>query len=207
MTNATRSLLIATSALLGTLSAFGAARADTPPTIATGITVPQERPWAVSGQMTFFVNGMPSYGSIGLNVERVLTRYLRVDADIGRGLSSTVATTGGDLHLEPALDLGARARATLPFGFRDRHAVFLGAGPHFSTGGAYDNLWQGRLEVGYAFRAAGGFSFLYAIGTELVLADRPEAVVSQGCTTSSCPSPLHAGDATTVVRGALGYAF
>lgn len=190
------------------LGMVGTARADEAPGVARERPVPEARPWVVNAQGSFFVNGMPSYASVGVGVERAVTRYLRLDADIGRGLSSTVATTGGDVHVESALDVGGRVRATLPLGARESHSLFLGVGPHYSTGGAYDNLWQGRAEVGYAFRAAGGFSFLYAIGAEVVLADRPAPVAPASCVTSSCPGALRAGsDTTTVVRAALGYAF
>jgi hypothetical protein len=186
----------------------GAAHAQGAPVLVGAAPVPQERPWAVSAQMSFFVNGAPAYASAGVAVERVLTRHLRLDGDLGTGLPSTVATTTGDVHVEQKLDVSARARGTLPLGYRDRHALFVGVGPHLSFGGAYGQLWQGRAEVGYGFRAAGGFSFLYALGAELVLADRPAPIAAGTCATSSCPGALSAGnDLTTVVRAALGYAF
>lgn len=186
----------------------GTAWAEGPPVVASAGPVPQQRPWVVSGQMTFFVNGAPAYASVGLAAERTLTRHLRLDGDVGTGLGSTVATTSGAVHVEQKLDLSIRARAALPLGDRDRHALFVGVGPHFSLGGAYGQLWQGRVEAGYAFRAAGGFSFLYAIGAELVLADRPAPIAPGACATSSCPGALRAGsDVTTVVRAALGYSF
>jgi hypothetical protein len=192
-----------------TLLVLGGARAASaaPDTPAAEVSVARQRPWAVAGQMTFFVDGQPAYASIGVDVERVLSRYLRLDADVGRGLSSTVATTMGELHVESKVDLSARARGVLPLGWGDRHSLFLGVGPHYSTGGAYDDLWQARAEAGYAFRAAGGFTFLYAIGAELVMSERPAPIPAGSCVTGSCPGTLHAGDTTTVVRGAIGYSF
>lgn len=196
-------------ALLVTFVAFGgSARGEEAPVVVAAVPVPQERPWVVSGQMSFFVNGDPAYASVGVAAERTLSRHLRLDADVGTGLGSTVATTAGAVHMEQKLDLSVRVRPTLPLGYRDRHALFLGVGPHFSLGGAYGQLWQGRVEAGYAFRAAGGFSLLYAIGAELVLADRPAPIAPGACATSSCPGALRAGsDVSTVVRAALGYAF
>src|SRR5678815_2336937 len=89
-----------------TLLVLGGARAASaaPDAPAAEVSVARQRPWAVAGQMSFFVDGQPAYASIGIDVERVLTRYLRIDADVGRGLSSTVATTMGELHVESKVD-------------------------------------------------------------------------------------------------------
>ena len=193
-------------AILAVMGGDARAQAVNPPP-ADVIAVPLQRPWVVSYQMNFNVYGEPSYATAGVGVERTINRFFRVDADIGRGLSSAVATSNGLYHTDPALDLGARARATLPFGRREINAAFLGLGPHFSAGGLYGNLWQAHVEIGYSLRTPFGLSFLYAVGKEFALQEKAAPFDPAICVNPSCPGALHGGDTITVIRGALGYAF
>jgi hypothetical protein len=160
-------------------------------------------PWAVAGQMSFFVDGQPAYASIGIDVERVLTpvpahRRRRVDAACPRPSprrweSSTSSRRWTSAHPRPrcvAARLGRSPRAVPG----PRAALLDGRRLRRSLAGA--------REAGYAFRAAGGFTFLYAIGAELVVTERSRAHPRQHVRHRLMPGHAARGDATTVVRGA-----
>lgn len=165
------------------------------------------RPWAAFGEMSFSFDGMPAYAAAGVGMERVVGRNLTIDAGIAHGLPSTVATTNGEVRLDPAISMTARARVMLPLDVRQSHALFLGAGPHFSAVGGYGPLWQGSGQLGYQFRAVSGFSFVYAIGLDTVLGPRPAVVDPGTCNTTTCPGPLQRWALTRVIRVGIGYGF
>jgi hypothetical protein len=168
--------------------------------------VPDSRPWGLSAEMSFHDRHQPSYASAGLGVERSANRYLAFDASFAKGLPSTVETTNGDAHLEPAFEVSARARGKLPLDGRAIHSLFIAAGPELAFGGVYDSLWRGQVEAGYALRAPGGFSFLYAIGTEVALSSRTAPLAPETCV-AACPQGVKMGDLSLVVRAGLGYSF
>jgi hypothetical protein len=197
MTNKAMSAAFLVLGLLGTASRAGAAEGVV---VAPPVAVPVARPWVVTGEMNFYLDHQPEYATAGVGLERSVNRYLAFDASVGTGLSSTATTTtSAEVHVEPSLDLAARARAKLPLDSRAVHSLFVGVGPHYAAGGAYGDLWHGQLELGYALRAGGGFSFLYAVGTEVALNTHAAPAVPL--------SAVKVGDTSTIVRAGLGYSF
>jgi hypothetical protein len=169
--------------------------------------VVDERPWAVSPEMTFSFTSVPAYAALGIGVERHFGRYLAFDASLATGLSSAAETRDAEFRLDPWFDVAARVRLQLPVDRRGINSFFLSAGPRLSEGGAYGTLWHGQIEFGYSLHTSGGFSLLYALGTQTPLADREPTIDPATCLVPGCAPTARAGDWAGTFRLGLGYAF
>ena len=168
------------------------------------------RPWGVAaGASAVFMGDqdVPGFAAVGVDAERVVTPWLTLEVGLASGLSSTVASANGDVRTDPKLVVRALARPTLAIDSAGRHALSAGLGPAYLAGRAYDGLWYAHAELGYQFRGWQGFSFLYAIGIDVALNERPPAVSPADCINPTCLGPVTRGTTAIGPRLAIGYTF
>jgi hypothetical protein len=175
--------------------------------------VPTARPWVLTVQMSALGIRGPEFATVGLGLERRLSRHFVVDSSVGLGMTGEVETelAGPGLtpeisHVVPSLDLAAHLRAQLPIDARAIHSLFLGVGPHLDAGGPYGSLWHGQVEGGYALRSASGFSLLGGLGAEIAL-NSQAAPAPSSCYRAGCLPAVAVGDVSTFVRLGVGYSF